>query len=197
MIVIGILGDIGSGKSFIAKQFGYPVFNADSEVTKIYNKDKTFFKKIKAVLPKFIKSFPIKKIELGNALLSNKRNLNKIVKIVHPIVRKEMNIFLKRNKNRKMVILDIPLLIENKLNKKSDILIFINTKRSLINVRLKKRSNYNKKILQNLRKNQLSVNKKKKLANYIIDNNFSPNIIKKKIKLVKKKIIDERNCSRY
>ncbi len=197
MIVLGILGDIGSGKSFVAKQFGCPVFSADYEVNKIYNKDKISFKKIKAALPKFIKSFPIDKAELSSAILSNKRNLKKIIKIVHPIVRKKMDIFLKRNESKKMVILDIPLLIENKLNKKSYILIFVNTKRLLIYSRLKKRKNYNKKILQNLRKNQVSTNKKKKLADYIIDNNFSPNIIKKKIKLLKKKIIDERNSSRY
>jgi len=197
MIVIGMLGDIGSGKSFVAKQFGCPVFSADYEVNKIYDKDKISSKKIKAALPQFIKSFPIDKAELSNAILSNKRNLKKIIKIVHPIVRKKMDIFLKRNESKKMVILDIPLLIENKLNKKSHILIFVNTKRLLINSRLKKRKNYNKKILQNLRKNQVSTNKKKKLADYIIDNNFSPNIIKKKIKLLKKKIIYERNSSRY
>ena len=192
-----MLGDIGSGKSFVAKQFGCPVFSADYEVNKIYDKDKISLKKIKAALPQFIKSFPIDKAELSNAILSNKRNLKKIIKIVHPIVRKKMDIFLKKNESKKMVILDIPLLIENKLNKKSHILIFVNTKRLLINSRLKKRKNYNKKILQNLRKNQVSTNKKKKLADYIIDNNFSPNIIKKKIKLLKKKIIYERNSSRY
>ena len=197
MIVIGMLGDIGSGKSFVAKQFGCPVFSADYEVNKIYDKDKISSKKIKAALPQFIKSFPIDKAELSNAILSNKRNLKKIIKIVHPIVRKKMDIFLKKNESKKMVILDIPLLIENKLNKKSHILIFVNTKRLLINSRLKKRKNFNKKILQNLRKNQVSTNKKKKLADYIIDNNFSPNIIKKKIRLLKKKIIDERNSSRY
>ena len=197
MIVIGMLGDIGSGKSFVAKQFGCPVFSADYEVNKIYDKDKISAKKIKAALPQFIKSFPIDKAELSNAILSNKRNLKKIIKIVHPIVRKKMDIFLKKNESKKMVILDIPLLIENKLNKKSHILIFVNTKRLLINSRLKKRKNYNKKILQNLRKYQVSTNKKKKLADYIIDNNFSPNIIKKKIRLLKKKIIDERNSSRY
>ena len=164
MIVIGMLGDIGSGKSFVAKQFGCPVFSADYEVNKIYNKDKISFKKIKAALPKFIKSFPIDKAELSNAILSNKRNLKKIIKIVHPIVRKKMDIFLKRNESKKMVILDIPLLIENKLNKKSHILIFVNTKRLLINSRLKKRKNYNKKILQNLRKNQVSTDKKKKIS---------------------------------
>ena len=40
MIRIGILGDIGSGKSYIAKCFGYPVFNADKEVSKLYKKNK-------------------------------------------------------------------------------------------------------------------------------------------------------------
>ena len=51
MIKIGILGDIGSGKSFVAKQFGYPVFNADKEVAKIYKNDKNCFKKLKKIFP--------------------------------------------------------------------------------------------------------------------------------------------------
>ena len=46
MIRIGILGDIGSGKSYVAKQFGYPVFNADNVVSKLYKKDKKVFKKL-------------------------------------------------------------------------------------------------------------------------------------------------------
>mgnify|MGYP000562830057 CR=1 FL=1 len=44
MIKIGILGDIGSGKSYVAQNFGYPVFNADYEVAKLYQKDKKVFK---------------------------------------------------------------------------------------------------------------------------------------------------------
>ena len=61
MIKIGILGDIGSGKSFVAKKFGYPVFNADNEVSKLYQKEKKIFTKLKKKLPKYIFSFPIKK----------------------------------------------------------------------------------------------------------------------------------------
>ena len=61
MIKIGILGDIGSGKSFVAKTFGYPVFNADDEVSKLYRKDRKIFKKLKKKLPNYIFSFPIKK----------------------------------------------------------------------------------------------------------------------------------------
>ena len=75
---IGILGDIGSGKSFVAKNFGYPVFNADKEVIKIYKENKSCFKKLKNKLPKYIKSYPINKVELSKAILANKYNLKKI-----------------------------------------------------------------------------------------------------------------------
>ena len=59
MIKIGILGAIGSGKTFVANQFGYPVFDADKEVSKIYKSDKKCFKQLKKKLPKHIISFPI------------------------------------------------------------------------------------------------------------------------------------------
>ena len=86
---IGILGDIGSGKSFVARQFGYPIFNADKEVNKIYSKNRTCFKKLKKKLPKYIKSYPINKTDLSNAILEDNRNLKKIVNIVHPLIRKK------------------------------------------------------------------------------------------------------------
>ena len=129
MIRIGILGDIGSGKSYVAKNFGYPVFNADIEVGKLYKKDKKIFKKLKKILPNYIYSFPVDKNEISKAILANKSNLKKIIEIIHLEVRKKMNIFLKKNKNKKIVILDIPLLLENNINKKNDILIFIQSKK--------------------------------------------------------------------
>ena len=89
MIRIGILGDIGSGKSYVAKNFGYPVFNADFEVGKLYKKDRKVFNKLKKVLPKYIQSFPINKNEISNAILANKSNLKKIIKIVHLQIKKK------------------------------------------------------------------------------------------------------------
>ena len=91
---IGILGDIGAGKSLVAKQFGFPVFNADQVVNEIYKKNKLCYKKLKKKLHKHIKSYPINKIELSKAIISNKKNLKTIVNVVHPIVRKEMNLFI-------------------------------------------------------------------------------------------------------
>ncbi len=197
MIRIGLIGSIGSGKSFIARLFKFPVFNADNEVNFIYENNRNCFDKLKKNLPNFIKSFPIAKTELIAAINHDKKNLKKISKIVHPLVRRRLEAFIKRNKKSKIVILDIPLLVENKLHKKKDILIYVKSDRKTISERLKKRKNFNIKMLKNLKDNQLTLLKKRKLANYIIDNNFSKNIVKQKIKIIKKQIINERNYSRH
>jgi len=86
---IGILGDIGSGKSYVARSFGYPVFNADLEVVKLYKKNKKVFNKLKKVLPEYIFSFPVDKSEITKSILANKINLKKIIKIVHLEIKKK------------------------------------------------------------------------------------------------------------
>ena len=186
---IGILGDIGSGKSYVAKSFGYPVFNADNEVNKLYKRDIKIFNKLKKVLPKYIHSFPINKNEILNAILANKSNLKKIVKIVHLEIRKKMNIFLKKNKKKKIVILDIPLLLENKINKNNDILIFVQSKKKEIIKRLKKRKNFNLKLLKKFKNIQLSLDYKKKNSQFVINNNFTKLKIKKNISSILKEIL--------
>jgi len=189
MIRIGILGDIGSGKSYLAKEFGYPVFNADVEVNKLYKKNKTIYKKLNKRLPKYIHSFPIDKKQVSNAILTNKNNLKKIIKIVHLEIRKKLNIFLKKNKNKKFVILDIPLLLENKINEKKDILIFVQSNKNDIYKRLKKRNNFNLKLLNLFKSIQYSLSYKKKKSKFIIKNNFMKTTVKKEIKDILKKIL--------
>ncbi len=159
---IGILGDIGSGKSFIANCFGYPVFNADQEVERIYKNNRIVFKKLKKRLPFYFSSFPIKKIEVIKAILANKNNLEKIISIIHLEVRKKLQLFLKKNRLKKIVILDIPLLLENRIYKKNDILVFVDSNKSEVLKRLKKRKNFNNQILRNFKKIQLPLDRKKK-----------------------------------
>ena len=189
MIRIGILGDIGSGKSYVANNFGYPVFNADSEVSKIYKKNKKIFNKLKKKLPRYISKFPIDKNEVSVAILSNKNNLKKIINIVHLEVRKQMKLFIKKNKNEKIVILDIPLLLENKINKKSDILIFVDSKKIEIEKRLKKRLNFNRKLINKFKKIQFSSSYKKRKSNFIIKNNFKKKSLNKSIKKILNEIL--------
>ena len=191
MIKIGIVGDIGSGKSYIAKQFGFPVFNADNEVSKIYKYDKKFFNKLKNTLPNYISTFPLKKNEITKSIFANQNNLKKIIKIVHPIVRKKMNNFIIKNKKKKIIILDIPLLLENKINNKNYIIIFIHAKKENIIKNLRKRKNYNLKIINILKKFQLPLKIKKKKSDYIIKNDFREQSIKKNVRIVKNKILNK------
>tara|TARA_B100000749_G_scaffold108889_1_gene83228 strand:+ start:95 stop:673 length:579 start_codon:yes stop_codon:yes gene_type:complete len=189
MIRIAVLGDIGSGKSYVAKQFGYPVFNADVEIAELYKKNRKCYSKLKKIFPEYIISFPVKKTELIRAIIAGQHNLRKIIKIIHPEIRFNMNNFVKKNKHKKFVILDIPLLMENKINKKNDILVFVDAKKNEINKRLKKRPNVNLKIIEKFKKLQLPVELKKKKSDFIIKNNFRNNSIKKNVKIILGKIL--------
>ena len=189
MIKICLIGEIGSGKTYIARLlagYKYPLFNADKEVTNIYSNSKLVFLKLKKLFPKFISNFPTDKGELSKLILSNKKNLKKIIKIIHPEVRKKMNSFLKKNKNKKVVILDIPLLLENKLHEPKDIIVYINPKKKLLQRHLNKRSGYNKKIINILKEIQLKPEDKKMQADIIFDNDYNP----KKTRLRAKQILD-------
>ena len=187
-IRIGILGDIGSGKTYVANSFKQPVFNADYEVSKLYKKDKDTFKKLRRALPKYFHSFPINKNEVTFSILDNNTNLKKIVSIIHSKIRKKLSLFLLKNKNKKIVILDIPLLLENKINKKKDILVFVQSKKLDILKKLKKRKNYNQRLFDKFKKIQFSLKYKKKKSLFIIKNNFTKKSVKSDVKKILVKI---------
>ena len=190
MIRIGILGDIGSGKSYVAKCFKFPVFNADYEVSKLYKKNRKIFYNFKKIFPEHINQFPLKKSEVSNVILAKPKNLEKVVKIVHKEIRKKMLLFIKKNKKKNIIILDIPLLMENKINSKKDVLIFVQSKKSEILKRLKKRKGYNAKILSKFKKIQLPLDFKKKKSQFIIKNNFRKNTVMKSVNDILKTILE-------
>ena len=189
MIRIGILGEIGSGKSYVASNFGYPVFNADYEVSKLYKKNKKIFKILKKKLPKYISSFPINKNEVTKAILSNNVNLKKIISVVHLEIRKALKLFLIKNRNKKIVILDVPLLLENKINTNKDVLVFVEAKKIEIEKRLKKRVNFNRKLINKFKKIQFSSTYKRRKSHFIIKNNFKKKSLNSSIKRILNKIL--------
>jgi dephospho-CoA kinase len=189
MIRITVVGDIGSGKSHIANLFGYPVFNADLEVANIYKTNKSCFKKLKKNLSKYFPAFPVNKIQIIKAIEDSEKNLKKITKIIHPEIKKKLDNFLKKNKKRKAVILDIPLLLENKLNQKNDVIVFIQSKKSDTMKKLKKRDNFNLNLYNQFKKIQLPPAYKKKKSNYVIRNNFTNNFAKISVKKILKEIL--------
>ena len=191
MIRIVIVGGIGSGKSYVAKLLGFPVFDADAAVSKIYKNNSKCFMRLKRKMPKFIKSYPINKSEISKAILSNKNNLKKITKIVHPLVRLKMLSFIRKNKKSRAIVLDIPLYFENKINKKGDIIVFVDAKKSQINNQLKRRPKFNIKILKKFKEIQLPIQVKKRKSNFIIKNNFKNASLIKSVNILKKTILNK------
>ena len=195
MIKISLVGDIGSGKTHVSKLFKAPCFFADIEVKKLYRNNRQCFVELKKKFPRFIKTFPIKKNELSDTIKNKFSNLKSIGFIVHPFIRKKLRMFLKKNRKKKIVVLDIPLYLENKMYKRNDVIIFLKTKRKDVNSRLKKRKNFNKKLLNILRKSQLTLKQKKNKSNYVLVNNYNNAIMKRKVKILKAKILNDRSST--
>tara|TARA_A100001011_G_scaffold330010_2_gene355626 strand:- start:1202 stop:1774 length:573 start_codon:yes stop_codon:yes gene_type:complete len=189
MIRIALVGSIGSGKTYISKLFNYPIFNADQVVSKIYSSDKDIYFQLKKKIPNLLFKFPIKKEDLINAIIKNEKNIKIISSIVHPKVRKKLKIFLKKNKKKKFVILDIPLYLENKMDKKKDIIIFIKSDNKKKLKRIKNRKNFNQLIYQRFQNLQFSSILKMKKSNYVIKNDFNKNTARKRVKDVLNKIL--------
>ena len=181
MIKIGITGSVASGKSTVAKILSrgiYPIFSADNEVKKIY-KRQNVKKKIKKLLN--IKENKNFKNKIKDKIKLKKTNLNKLEKIIHPLVRKEMKKFLK-SKKKKISILEIPLLFENKLQNYFDIIIFVDTAKNRRIKRFKKKGG-SVEIFKILDKKQLSPKIKIKKSNYIFFNNKSVKNLKKNVNI--------------
>ena len=180
MIKVGITGSISSGKTtaskIISKNRG-PLFSADKVVKKIYLKDN--FKRLIAKKLGF-KFGPDFKKMLKYKILTKKNSLNKLEKTIHPIVRKEMLIFQKRNKNKKYLFFEIPLLIESNLIKHFDKIIFLKASRS---VRLKrfKLNGGNEMMFKLLDGNQIKDTIKMKECHHVVVNNKAFSILKKNL----------------
>ena len=100
-----------------------------------------------------------------------------------------MKLFLKKNKSKKIVVLDIPLLLENRINHKKDILIFVHSNKKETFKRLKKRRSFNSDLLKKFKNIQLPLDFKKKKSDYVIKNDFTKKSLKKSVKLILRKIL--------
>ena len=189
MVRVGILGSVGSGKTFIAnifKELSFNIFSADNEVANIYKNNKIVNKKIAKFFKLKLYKGKINKQELRDSLKKNPKKFKFLNKTIHPIVRKRLAIFLSRFKKNKLVVLDIPLLVENKMLNFVDILVLVKTRSNSFLSRIKKRKNLDKQFLNILKKQQASEKIKEGYADFIIYNSS-----KNKVKLQVKNIIDK------
>lgn len=177
MIKIGITGSIASGKSTASKilsQKRGPLFNADQVVKKLYRS--TNFKKLLTKKFNLSKKSHLKFI-IKKKILQKKRNIKKLEKIVHPLVREEMRKFTNNNKNKKILFYEIPLLIESKLTKFFDVIIFIKAKKKIREKRFKARGG-KENLFHILNTKQLPDKKKIKFCDYVVVNEYNLEILK-------------------
>ena len=180
MIKIGITGSIASGKTTASKILSFkkgPLFSADKEVKKLY-KNKNFQRLL-------IKEFNIEKKSnlkklLKKKIFKSKIEIKKLESIIHPLIRKEMKKFSIRNRNKKKLFYEIPLLIESKLMKYFDIIIFIKAKKQIRLKRFKLKGG-EEKLFNFMNKKQFSDAKKVKFCDYVIVNEKNLNILKKNL----------------
>jgi len=177
MIKIGITGSLASGKTTASKILSFkrgPLFSADKVVKELYKK-----KHFNSLVSK---SFKIKnnsqlKKSLKKLILTNKNSIKKLERIIHPIVRKKMKNFTTKNKNKKLLFYEIPLLIESKLMKHFNLVVFIKAKKQL---RLKRflSKNGNKKLFNLLNNKQMNDQDKTKFCDHVVVNEKNLNILK-------------------
>ena len=181
MIIIGITGSIGMGKTTIAKILKFckiPIFDADKEVKKILENNLSIKNKIKRKWPKCIylqnNKEIIDKKKLGKIIFSNKTEKEKLEKIIHPIVNKKRDNFIIEKKKEKfrLVGLDIPLLYETKTNQICDYILLASASEKTQKKRVLKRAEMTIDKFHKINKTQLSDYFKRKQKPIIISTDF-------------------------
>jgi len=180
MIKIGITGSIASGKTTASKILSYkrgPLFSADNEVHKLYKNN--IFKKLLIKEFKIEKKLHLKEI-LIKKIINNKKNIKKLEKIIHPIIRNLMKKFVISNKKKENLFFEIPLLFESKLMNYFDVIIFIKANKKTRLKRFKAKGGDNK-LFNLLNNKQLSNKNKEKFSNHTVVNEKNLNILKKNL----------------
>ena len=167
MVVIGITGSIGMGKTTVSNMLTIlkiPVFDSDKKVKEILDKNQKVRRKISKIWPDTISGNnnqeKIDKIALSNKIFKSNSAKVKLENIIHPIVEKERTLFLKKFNKCSIVGLDVPLLYETGTDKKCDYIFLVNTTRNIQKKRVLMRPNMTEEKFELINNSQWSFKKK-------------------------------------
>ena len=194
MILVGLTGIIGSGKTFALgffKSRRTTIFSADEEVKKILEK-KSIKEKIYKLFPESFSKKKLNKNILASIVFGDRKKLRKLEKIIHPLVKKKKKTFLNRNRNKKVIIMEIPIIFEQKSKKNYNYIIVMNVSRKIQYKRVMKRKNMTPELLKKILSNQIS-DKKIKYADFVINNNGPKNKTKQALRKTLDKIMEFLN----
>jgi dephospho-CoA kinase len=185
VIKVGLTGSIGMGKSTVAdmfKKFGCPVFDADKAVHGLYEKGGAGIEIIKSFYPAAVVNSAVDREILRSYIAENPDKIRELETLIHPLVKKLRDDFLKTNQNKELLVFDIPLLFETGLNKNMDITVVVSAPYHVQHKRVMSREGMTEKIFSGLLAKQISNDEKKTMADIIIKTDESLNITKSKVK---------------
>lgn len=172
MIVIGLTGSIGMGKSTTAAMFadaGIPVNDADAVVHELYAGEAVG--PVEAEFPGSVRDGVIDRAELSQQLRQNPDGFARLEAIVHPLVRKREQAFLARNRQagQDIVLLDIPLLFETGGEERVDVVVVVTCDAEIQRQRVMARPGMTAEKFATILARQLPDAEKRKRADFIID----------------------------
>ncbi|ADY63001.1 dephospho-CoA kinase [Agrobacterium tumefaciens] len=172
MIVIGLTGSIGMGKTTTAKLFaaeGIPVLDSDAVVHDLYSAEAVPM--IEAAFPGTTISGTVDRLELGNILRENPANFRKLEAIVHPLVRERQEAFLRkaREENQNFAVLDIPLLFETGAETRVDKIVVVSCAPEIQRQRVLSRPDMTEEKFEMILARQMPDAEKRRRADFIID----------------------------
>ena len=177
MIKIGLTGSIGMGKTETGKifsEFGFPVYNADDAVHKLYGPGQKGSEKIKEIFPNSINpDGSVNREILSAEVLGDVDKIRALESIIHPLVGEDREIFFKKNSDSPAIILDIPLLFETGGEKFVDLVIVVDAPQDIQEERVLSRPNMTKEKFEKIIAEQIPNDVKKKKADFIVDTSIS------------------------
>ena len=192
MIIIGLTGSIGMGKTETAKIFsnlGIPVYDADASVHKIYQSGEIGALAIKKLFPEAIAvDGSVDREVLGSIVVGNKTNIKKLEELIHPLLKEDRLVFFEKNKNKKTVVLDIPLLLETKGEGQVDYVVVVSTSKNIQKRRVLERPNMTEDKFEKILLSQMPNEIKCKKADFVIDTSISIDDAKKQVLNILKEI---------
>ena len=198
LIKIAITGKIASGKSTISKiikKLGFPVFESDKEVNKLF-REQVVKIKIKDLFCDKVdnlikKDGSINKALLGDYVFLKEEELKNLENLVHPLLNKRKQKFIDSNKNEKILFFDIPLLFEKKLFNEYNFIIYLHVKKKIQEERALKRKKMNKdKFEKILRTQNYNLKEFNQFISLKIDTSKDLDLIEKNLRsFIKKKVL--------
>ena len=194
MIILGLTGGIGMGKSTAAKilrGFGLPVHNSDDAVHALLKKGGKAVKLVAKLFPDAHKGGAIDRKIVGRAVFKDPRKLKKLEKILHPLVREAEGEFARRARAKKIpaIVLEIPLLFETGAERRCDATLCVTAPKAVQKARVMKRPNMTPARFKAILARQMPDDEKRKRADYVIRTDKGPADAKRHLMVVLNKLL--------